>query len=54
MPLSPRIAIVTAITLATTEAGARAHAVRITVPGAARVTVEYSANEGATWTRVSG
>ncbi|MFI5890059.1 S8 family serine peptidase [Actinoplanes sp. NPDC051513] len=32
----------------------RAHAVRVTVPGATRMTVEYSANEGATWTRVPG
>jgi hypothetical protein len=32
----------------------RAHAVRITVPGAAKVSVEYSADEGTTWTLVPG
>ncbi|WP_433362690.1 S8 family serine peptidase [Actinoplanes sp. CA-142083] len=32
----------------------RAHAVRVTVPGATKVSVEYSANDGATWTRVVG
>lgn len=32
----------------------RAHDVRVSVPGASRVTVEYSADEGATWIRLAG
>jgi subtilisin family serine protease len=35
-------------------APARAHDLRVTVPGAWRVTVDYSPDEGATWTRLAG